>query len=117
MKRELGILAALVGVFAFAYFVPLSNERVANAIFEAFRMLQWYARNHTLACVVPAMFIAGAIGAFGGFLIPQGFALSRTLTGDLQVALWTMVGAYLLMLGVTWFTYLRRGSRMAALKV
>jgi len=23
MKRELGILAALVGVFAFAYFVPL----------------------------------------------------------------------------------------------
>jgi len=64
MKRELGILAALVGVFAFAYFVPLSNERVANAIFEAFRMLQWYARNHTLACVVPAMFIAGAIGAF-----------------------------------------------------
>ncbi|MHA6510328.1 MFS transporter [Tessaracoccus sp. Y1736] len=61
--------------------------------------------------------IAGAIGAFGGFLIPQGFALSRTLTGDLQAALWTMVGAYLLMLGVTWFTYLRRGSRMAALKV
>lgn len=61
--------------------------------------------------------IAGAIGAFGGFLIPQGFALSRTLTGNLQAALWTMVGAYLLMLGVTWFTYLRRGSRMAALKV
>jgi len=27
-------------------------------------MLQWYARNHTLACVVPAMFIAGAIASF-----------------------------------------------------
>jgi uncharacterized membrane protein YraQ (UPF0718 family) len=31
---------------------------------EAFYMLQWYARNHTLACVVPAMFIAGAISTF-----------------------------------------------------
>ena len=27
-------------------------------------MLQWYARNHTLACVVPALFIAGAITTF-----------------------------------------------------
>ena len=27
-------------------------------------MLQWYARYHTLACVVPAMFIAGAIATF-----------------------------------------------------
>lgn len=27
-------------------------------------MLQWYAQYHTLACVVPAMFIAGAIAVF-----------------------------------------------------
>ena len=27
-------------------------------------LLQWYARNHTLACVVPALFIAGAITTF-----------------------------------------------------
>jgi len=64
MKRELTIFAILVGVFLFAYFLPISNEQVSNAILESFRMLQWYARNHTLACVVPAMFIAGAIGAF-----------------------------------------------------
>ena len=31
---------------------------------QAFVMLQWYARNHTLACVVPALFIAGAITTF-----------------------------------------------------
>lgn len=61
--------------------------------------------------------IAGAVGAFGGFLIPQGFALSRTLTGNLQSALWVMVAVYLVMLGVTWFTYLRRGSRLAELRV
>lgn len=64
MNRELKILAAFVGVFALAYFLPISDPKVANAILEAFRMTQWYARNHTLACVVPAMFIAGAIAAF-----------------------------------------------------
>ena len=35
--------------------------KVTGAIIEAFLLLQWYARNHTLACVVPALFIAGAI--------------------------------------------------------
>ncbi len=54
----------LAGIFLVAYFLPLGNPRVTNALLEAFRLLQWYAVNHTLACVVPAMFIAGAISAF-----------------------------------------------------
>jgi len=54
----------LAGIFLVAYFLPLGNPKVSNAIFEAFRLLQWYAREHTLACVVPAMFIAGAISTF-----------------------------------------------------
>jgi hypothetical protein len=41
-----------------------TDESVQRAIMDAFYMLQWYARNHTLACVVPAMFIAGAISSF-----------------------------------------------------
>ena len=64
MKRELKILAAMLAVFVTAYTLPLSNPKVANAIQEAFKLLQWYARNHTLACVVPAIFIAGAITTF-----------------------------------------------------
>lgn len=40
------------------------NAEVTAAILEAFKMLQWYARNHTLACVVPALFIAGGIITF-----------------------------------------------------
>jgi uncharacterized membrane protein YraQ (UPF0718 family) len=64
MKRELKILAALLSVFVVAYVLPLSNPKVQEAIQEAFRLLQWYARNHTLACVVPALFIAGAIMTF-----------------------------------------------------
>jgi len=56
--------ALLVAVFLVAYFLPLGDSRVTAAILEAFRLLQWYAVNHTLACVVPAMFIAGAISTF-----------------------------------------------------
>lgn len=54
----------LVGIFLFAYFMPLGNPVVSKAILEAFNLLQWYAINHTLGCVVPAMFIAGAIATF-----------------------------------------------------
>ena len=63
-KKQLGILAAIVGVFLFAYFVNFTSPDVQNAIHEAFYLLQWYVRYHTLACVVPAMFIAGAIATF-----------------------------------------------------
>jgi len=64
MKRELKIFAALVAIFIVAYALPLGNPKIQEAIQEAFRLLQWYARNHTLACVVPALFIAGAIITF-----------------------------------------------------
>jgi uncharacterized membrane protein YraQ (UPF0718 family) len=64
MKRELKIFAALIAIFVVAYVLPLGNPKIQAAIYEAFRLLQWYARNHTLACVVPALFIAGAIVTF-----------------------------------------------------
>ncbi|MFH1418444.1 MAG: permease [Planctomycetota bacterium] len=62
--REWKIFAAFVAVFLAAYLLPLSNAKVTVAILDAFKMLQWYAREHTLACVVPALFIAGAITTF-----------------------------------------------------
>ena len=62
--REAKIFAALLAVFLVAYYLPLSNPKVAAAVLESFKLLQWYARNHTLACVVPALFIAGAIITF-----------------------------------------------------
>ncbi len=75
MNREWKIFAAFLAVFLFAYFVPLATPRfdatadplaakITGAIVEAFLLLQWYARNHTLACVIPALFIAGAITTF-----------------------------------------------------
>ncbi|MHC4433490.1 MAG: permease [Planctomycetota bacterium] len=64
MRRELKIFGALATIFVVAYVLPLGNPKIQAAIQEAFRLLQWYARNHTLACVLPALFIAGAIVTF-----------------------------------------------------
>lgn len=64
MKEEWKKLALLLGLFILAYFLPLGSPKVKAAIYEAFRLLQWYAREHTLACVVPALFISGAISTF-----------------------------------------------------
>jgi NNP family nitrate/nitrite transporter-like MFS transporter len=49
--------------------------------------------------------IAGAVGAFGGFLIPRGFALSTTVAGSIVPALWLFIGVYAVMAFVCWFVY------------
>ena len=64
MKKEWKIFGAMLAVFVVAYFLPLSDPKVKEAWVEAIKLLQWYARNHTLACVVPALFIAGGIITF-----------------------------------------------------
>ncbi|MDD3427426.1 MAG: permease [Caldisericia bacterium] len=58
-------------VFLAFYFLPVDNLKpligntvIANAIMEALLMLQEYARQHVLLCLVPAFFIAGAISIF-----------------------------------------------------
>lgn len=59
--KKLGILAAL---FLGLYFIPFSHPRVTGAVLEAFYMLADYAREHVLLCLIPALFIAGAIAVF-----------------------------------------------------
>lgn len=62
--KEIYKLILMLCVFVLAYFVPLSNQRVQSSIMESFLMLQEYAREHVLLCLVPAFFIAGAIANF-----------------------------------------------------
>jgi uncharacterized membrane protein YraQ (UPF0718 family) len=64
MKEEWKKLSWIIGLFVIAYWLPLGSPKVREAIYEGLRLLQWYAREHTLACVVPALFIAGAITTF-----------------------------------------------------
>ncbi|MEC9488276.1 MAG: permease [Halanaerobium sp.] len=53
-----------LAVFLAAFYVPFQNPAVKKAIVEAFLMLQEYAREHVLFCLIPAFFIAGAIANF-----------------------------------------------------
>ncbi len=63
MKERYKILLILA-VFLTVYFVPFGNIKIQVSMIEAFLMLQEYAREHVLLCLVPAFFIAGAISNF-----------------------------------------------------
>lgn len=63
-KKTKKSLAIIVGVFLLAYFMPLENANFQSAILAALALLKDYAREHVLLCLVPAFFIAGAIGVF-----------------------------------------------------
>ena len=69
--KEWHKLLLYAGVFLAAYFIPFNNTAVQGSILEAFHMLQEYAREHVLFCLVPAFFIAGAISVF----VSQGAVL------------------------------------------
>ena len=63
MKERTKILI-IVLTFLAAYYVPWANETIRQSGLEAFMMLQEYAREHVLTCLIPAFFIAGAIAVF-----------------------------------------------------
>jgi uncharacterized membrane protein YraQ (UPF0718 family) len=63
-KKEFQILAVMAAVFAGFYFLPLGTPRFDGAVQEALALTKWYAREHVILCLLPAFWIAGAIGAF-----------------------------------------------------
>jgi hypothetical protein len=63
-KNEWKYLLLIIGVFLACYYLPVGSVRFDNAILEAFHLVKWYAQEHVLLCLVPAFFIAGAIGVF-----------------------------------------------------
>lgn len=63
MKERYKLLL-IVFIFVVAYYVPWSNDTIRQSGLEAFMMLQEYAREHVLTCLIPAFFIAGAIAVF-----------------------------------------------------
>ena len=64
------------------------------------------AKREAAACIG----IASAIGAYGGFLVPRGFAMSTSNFGSLIPALYVFCGFYVVCLAVTYFCYLRKGG-------
>jgi uncharacterized membrane protein YraQ (UPF0718 family) len=62
--KERTKLFLIAGIFAAAYYIPWAQPVIRQSGLEAFMMLQEYAREHVLTCLVPAFFIAGAIAVF-----------------------------------------------------
>ncbi len=63
-KREWKILVWIAAAFGACFFLPIDNDRFRTGVMEALSLTRWYAREHVLLCLVPAFFIAGAIGVF-----------------------------------------------------
>ena len=62
--KEWQKLAWIIAIFLGAYYIPWDSILIRQAGLEAFMMLQDYARQHVLTCLIPAFFIAGAISVF-----------------------------------------------------
>jgi uncharacterized membrane protein YraQ (UPF0718 family) len=77
-RKPLLILAA---AFAAAYLLPTDSPRFQGAVMEGLHLVKWYAQEHLALCVVPALFIAGAIGVF----VSQGAVMRHLGAGANRV--------------------------------
>lgn len=59
--KERNKFLTLLGIFIYVFLVDFNTPKVSGAILEGFYMLQEYVREHTLTCLIPALFIAGAM--------------------------------------------------------
>ncbi len=64
MRKEWTTAGLLLAAFLAAALVPWEAPRFRGSGLEAVLMLQDYAREHVVLCLIPALFIAGAIGVF-----------------------------------------------------
>jgi uncharacterized protein len=80
--KERYYLVLIIGAFLAAYYVPWDSVLIRQSGLEAFLMLQEYAHEHVLTCLIPALFIAGAISVFvsqGAILKYFGAAANKFL--------------------------------------
>lgn len=64
LRQELKLFAAMAATFGVFYFLPLGTPRFDGAVVEALALTKWYAQEHVILCLLPAFWIAGAIGVF-----------------------------------------------------
>ena len=63
-SKEWRKLAVISAVFLGVFYLPVGIGRFNNAVLESLYLARWYAREHVILCLIPAFFIAGAIGVF-----------------------------------------------------
>lgn len=64
MKEERKILFIFIFIFFTFYFLPIGRPIFDNALRESLELTKWYVREHVILCLIPALFIAGAISVF-----------------------------------------------------
>ncbi len=110
-------------LFLASFFTMFAGSGIGNG--ATYRMIPAVFRLGTSAATLPharrlagaCIGIAGAIGAYGGFLIPQGFKFSLAQAGSIAPALWVFIGAYAVMALLTYAVYARRGTAAHAAQV
>lgn len=63
LQKEIKYILLGLGIFLFLYFLPQA-ERIFSGVKEGTLLLNWYVKEHTVFCLIPAFYIAGAIGTF-----------------------------------------------------
>ncbi|OPL14972.1 MAG: permease [Firmicutes bacterium ML8_F2] len=94
--KEYQKFIVIVAVFLAAYFVPFGSPQISTAIIEAFHLLQEYAREHVLFCLIPAFFIAGAIANF----VSQGAVIKYFGSGASRIVAYSVASVSGIILAV-----------------
>ena len=63
-KSEWKPLTVIIAAFFVLFHLPVGTLRFDNAIMESLHLVKWYTQEHVILCLIPAFFIAGAIGVF-----------------------------------------------------
>ncbi|MBK8127735.1 MAG: permease [bacterium] len=63
-KNQFTRLISMMALFGGAYFLPLDSWHLPQAVQSSLALTKWYAREHVILCLIPALFIAGAISTF-----------------------------------------------------
>ena len=64
IKKEYKAVIGIIAGFAVCFYLPTDSPRFNQAVLESLALVRWYSREHVLLCLVPAFFIAGAVGIF-----------------------------------------------------
>jgi NNP family nitrate/nitrite transporter-like MFS transporter len=135
------MIAAVVGVIAslnvknftsffVCFLVLFATAGIGNG--STFRMIPSIFRNEHLARAASSgrdralalkdagkdtaavLGFSSAVGAYGGFLVPNSYSTSIAATGGVQAALVGFIAFYVTCIGITWWCYLRTDLAKAA---